>query len=161
METEFTDLSDEQLACIGLIAVRWNQLENIYEYAIWGYANLSVAQGVSITTHMPMAARIESLQTFVNEQFPQSELQKLLKILINRTNICRIKREKIMHASWSHLGKSDSAQAEKLRISKQLHFDKVWYQLDQLHALAHEIANITRDLSVLLEDHKMFPEMDG
>ena len=161
METEFTDLSDDQLACIGLIAVRWNQLENIYEYAIWGYANLSVSQGVSITTHMSMMARIESLQTYVNERFPQSDLQKLLKILINRTNICRIKREKIMHASWSHLGRSNSAQAEKLRISKQLHFDKDCYQLNQLHALAHEIANIIHDLSALLEEHKLFPEMDG
>ena len=161
METEFTDLNDEQLACIGLIAVRWNQLENIYEYAIWAYASLSVAQGVSITTHMSMAARIESLQTYMNEQFPQSELQKILKILVNRTNICRIKREKIMHASWSHLGKSDTEQVEQLRISKQLHFDKDWYQLDQLHALAHEIANITRDLSRVLEENDMFPELKG
>ena len=158
MKTEFTNLSNEKLACIGLIAMRWNQLENIYEYAIWGYANLSVEQGLSITTHMSMTSTIESLQSYVHDKFPESELQKSLKIIINRTRICKIKRNKIVHASWSHMGKSDSEDSETLRINKRLHFDKPRFQEGQLYALAHEIKNITDDLSALLQKNNMLPE---
>jgi len=157
---EVTDLTEEQMAGIGLIAVRWNQLENMYEYAIWNYANLSVEQGVSITTHMPMSSRMDALRNYINENFPDSEIQKSLKILINRTNICRIERNKIMHASWTHSGKSDSDHADKLRIQKQLHFDKQWFNADHMHALAHEIGNITRDLSKLLEDNNLLPNLE-
>jgi len=161
MTNENTYLTEEQMAGIGLIAVRWNQLENMYEYAIWSYANLSVKQGVSITTHMPMTTRMDALRTYINENFPDTDLQKSLKVLINRTNICRIERNKIMHASWSHSGKSDSEHADKIRISKQLHFDKQWFHVDHMHALAHEIDNITRDLAMLLEKHDLLSELDS
>lgn len=160
MTIEFTDLTEEQMAGIGQIAIRWNQLENVYEYAIWGYANLTVEQGVSITTHMSMQARIDSLQTYINEKFPESIIQKSLKILINRTSICRVGRNKIMHASWSYSGNSDSENANKLRVKKQLHFDKRCFHVDHMYALAHEIGNISRDLFSLLEESNLLPDIE-
>lgn len=96
----FIDLPGEHLNAIGLVAVRWSELEGDIEYWVWQLHGIFPPQAFCLTTHMGSRERLGAMISLIELLFAEDasrELKSILKRFLKLIN----RRNGLVHKQWT------------------------------------------------------------
>ncbi len=160
---ELNHLPDEHLRGIGIVAVAWSFLEGIIERIAWKACRLTDERGQAFTTHMSLPARLDTMCTAVEEEFPGSDIaEELPKIAKRIKQTMAPLRNEIVHSRIFKLEefedvfrktyKARMRRAEKTKVA----------QVSEYEATAKTIINTTNELVELANELRtLIEKKDG
>lgn len=157
-------LTDDHIRAIGLVAVRWAEIEHTMSEIIWDLVDMRLPSAHAITAHLGERTRANMCnalaQAVIGTRAPAKSLRVQLQHIIDTLYP---ERCKIVHSTWgaSHeAGKSEILPINargKLNMGPRLH-----YSADDISAIAEKIMDANTGLCAIRDEIRaLLPKLPG
>jgi hypothetical protein len=146
-------LSAEHLQAIGLVAVRWAELEWTLSEMIWDLASIGVSTGYAITAHLNERTRIDMLNSICDTTLGYTQLTHELHAHLKhiRDHIYP-KRNKLLHSSWNFPHPKGYLLTTAVTARGKVKFSHDKFSLTDINQVVDEIFHAHERLNELAKD---------